>query len=284
MDPTRDVILAVDIGGTKFAAGLMTIAGELLDRAVVPVDHDVGPESHFAALAGIVDAARAGRRPPRGASSPRRHRVGRTRSTRHCETVSPVNIPAWREFPLRATLRELTGLPVYGDLDAKALALAEGWLGAAQGRDNFLRDDRVDRRRRRHRARRSAARRGDRQRRPRRPHDRRAQRPALRVRAAGLPRGRGVGPGDRGDHRAARRPSRPTRSCSAPAASSAAPSASVCNLLDLELVVVGGGVALGFAATFFNAAQEELDAARARLPYSRHGPHHAEPASAIAGR
>ena len=36
-------------------------------------------------------------------------------------------------------------------------------------------------------------------------------------------------------------------------------SASLCNMLDLDLVVVGGGVALGFAATFFNAAQEELD-------------------------
>ena len=45
--------------------------------------------------------------------------------------------------------------------------------------------------------------------------------------------------------------------------------ASLCNLLDLELVVVGGGVALGFAATFFNAAQEELST-RCRLPYSRH--------------
>ena len=44
--------------------------------------------------------------------------------------------------------------------------------------------------------------------------------------------------------------------------------ASLCNLLDLELVVVGGGVALGFAATFFNAAQEELSTS-ARLPYSR---------------
>ena len=44
--------------------------------------------------------------------------------------------------------------------------------------------------------------------------------------------------------------------------------ATVCNLLDLELVVVGGGVALGFAATFFNSAQEELSA-DARLPYSK---------------
>jgi glucokinase len=34
----------------------------------------------------------------------------------------------------------------------------------------------------------------------------------------------------------------------------------ICNSLDLDLVVVGGSVALGFGATFFNAAQLELDA------------------------
>jgi len=35
--------------------------------------------------------------------------------------------------------------------------------------------------------------------------------------------------------------------------------ASVCNLLDLNLVVVAGSVALGFGAPFFNAAQRTLD-------------------------
>ena len=45
--------------------------------------------------------------------------------------------------------------------------------------------------------------------------------------------------------------------------------ASLCNTLDLDLVIIGGGVALGFAATFFNAAQEELSTS-ARLPYTRH--------------
>jgi glucokinase len=35
--------------------------------------------------------------------------------------------------------------------------------------------------------------------------------------------------------------------------------ASVCNLLDLKLAVVGGSVAIGFGATFFNAAQRTLD-------------------------
>ena len=44
--------------------------------------------------------------------------------------------------------------------------------------------------------------------------------------------------------------------------------ASVCNLLDLDLVVVGGSVALGFGATFFNSAQEAL-AEHSTLSFSR---------------
>src|SRR5207248_7729092 len=54
------------------------------------------------------------------------------------EAVSPLNIPAWRDFPLRRRLAELTGLPVFVDNDAKALALGEGWVGAAAGERDFI--------------------------------------------------------------------------------------------------------------------------------------------------
>ena len=37
------LICAVDIGGSKFEAGLVTLKGELVDRARVEVDPDVGP-------------------------------------------------------------------------------------------------------------------------------------------------------------------------------------------------------------------------------------------------
>jgi glucokinase len=43
--------------------------------------------------------------------------------------------------------------------------------------------------------------------------------------------------------------------------------ASVCNLLDLQLAVVAGSVALGFGAPFFAAAQAEVDAL-CRLSFS----------------
>ena len=55
------------------------------------------------------------------------------------ETVSPLNIAGWRGFPLRSRLADLiSGVPTYVDNDAKALALGEGWIGAAQGEDNFI--------------------------------------------------------------------------------------------------------------------------------------------------
>ena len=54
------------------------------------------------------------------------------------DEVSPLNIPAWRDFPLRRRLAELTGLPTFVDNDAKALALGEGWVGAAAGRADYL--------------------------------------------------------------------------------------------------------------------------------------------------
>ena len=40
-------------------------------------------------------------------------------------------------FPLRQRLAELTSLPGSRN-DAKALATAEGWTGAAAGCDNFI--------------------------------------------------------------------------------------------------------------------------------------------------
>jgi glucokinase len=52
--------------------------------------------------------------------------------------VSPLNIPQWRRFPLRGRLSDVLGVPVFVDNDAKALALGEGWIGAAKGERNFV--------------------------------------------------------------------------------------------------------------------------------------------------
>lgn len=262
-----ECVLAVDIGGTKFAAGLVTRRGELLDRTRVAVEPDVGPESHYTALAGIVtelvdraDQHHGVRLVGLGVGS-----AGPV--TRDLEAVSPVNIPSWRDFPLRSRLAELTGLSVHGDLDAKALALAEGWLGAAQGQSSFcavtvstgvgggivLDGELLD---------------GE-------------------TGNAGHighvivePGGRRCGCGAQGCLEAeasglaieaitGRPPTEPTYEIMQRTGHLVGrAAASVCSSLDLSLVVVGGSVALGFAATFFHAAQVALDD-HARLGYTR---------------
>ncbi len=261
------VVLAVDIGGTKFAAGLISTRGDLLDRAVVLVDQNVGPEAHFKALTGIVEqqmdaAERHGMRVVCvgvGSAGP---------ITRNCESVSPVNIPAWREFPLRQRLAEVTATRVYGELDGKALALAEGWQGAAKGLSDYcvltvstgigggiVLDGEL--------------------------LDGASQNAGHVGHIIVEPNGRRCGCGARGCLEAeasglaieaitGRSPTEPTYEIMQRTGRLVGRAvASLCTLLDLELVVVGGGVALGFAATFFNAAQEELSTS-ARLPFTRH--------------
>jgi glucokinase len=53
-------------------------------------------------------------------------------------SVSPLNIPAWRDFPLRDRLGRAFTLPCVLDNDAKALALGEHWLGAGRGADDLV--------------------------------------------------------------------------------------------------------------------------------------------------
>jgi glucokinase len=259
IDAQRDVILAVDIGGTTFTAGLVTFRGALLDRSRIEIERDVGPQSHFAALAAIVGEQ---------LEQARVHHDVRVRAIgigcagpigRNCETVSPLNISSWRSFPLRKHLADLTGLPVYGDLDAKALALSEGWLGAGRNVSSFC---------------------------------------AMIV-STGIgggfvidgelldgatgnaghvghiivePGGRRCGCGARGCLEAeasglaieaitGRSPDEPTYDIMRRTGRLVGRAAGmICTAMDLDLVVVGGAIALGFAATFFNAAQEEIDA------------------------
>ena len=137
--------------------------------------------------------------------------------------ISPLNIPAWRGFPLRARLEQLPGLgavPVFIDNDAKALALGEAWAGAGRGRAELPRHGGLDRSRWRHRARRTAPRGPHRQRGPHRPCHRRAFWPALSLRVAWVPRGRDLRSRHRGDDGPARRGGRPGDRRIAPACSS----------------------------------------------------------------
>lgn len=130
-----DFALAVDVGGTKMAAGVVDECGRLHERLSVSTpgpEPSIGPDEVFEALADMVSelgpfdrftvcgVGCAGPMSPDG------------------EVVSPLNIPAFRAFPLADRLRRRTGLPCRVDNDAKALALAEGWIGGAVGVTDYL--------------------------------------------------------------------------------------------------------------------------------------------------
>jgi glucokinase len=271
-----DLALAVDIGGTKMAAGLVDRSGSLRERAQVPTQGSAGSagsadpaaipqEQLWRTVADLVrqvksEAAADDRIVVCGVG------CGGPMSPRG-ETVSPLNIEEWRAFPLRARLHELTGVPTYVDNDAKALALGEGWVGAAAGRSDFigivvstgvgggivlngrLLEGRLG----------NAGHIGH---------------------VVVVPEGRRCACGGRGCLEA-------EASGTAIAAVTGHPPkeappdiiertgtlvgravASVVNLLDLPLAVVSGSVALGFGAPFFEAAQREVDL-RCGLDYAR---------------
>lgn len=135
-DAAVTAILALDIGGTKLAAGLVSRDGQVLvhDRAPTPVTDD--PEVLWWALAEVVDAILEREDASFsaigiGCGGPMRWPHG---------LVSPINIPAWRGFPLLDRVREryADGRPCAIHNDAVGLALAEHRWGAGHGHANML--------------------------------------------------------------------------------------------------------------------------------------------------
>jgi glucokinase len=130
--------LAVDIGGTKLAAGLVEPAGRVLTWAKVPTPDGLDAEQLWRTLDALVTSVLTGAdiTPADlagcgcGCGGPMEWPSG---------VVSPLNIPAWRDFPLRDRLAErLPGLIVRVHNDAICLVAAEHWRGAGRGRDNVL--------------------------------------------------------------------------------------------------------------------------------------------------
>ncbi|GHF70015.1 hypothetical protein GCM10010218_59190 [Streptomyces mashuensis] len=135
-NPSGGLVAALDIGGTKIAGALVDGSGRLLVRArrATPAREDAA--TVLDAVAGVVGELTAAAEWARvravgiGSAGPVDAAAG---------TVSPVNVPGWREFPLVAEAGRLTGgLPVVLVGDGVAMAAAEHWRGAARGRADAL--------------------------------------------------------------------------------------------------------------------------------------------------
>ena len=130
--------LAIDIGGTKLAAGLVEPGGRLAswDQTATPsvIDGEQLWRTLAALVSRVMTAARAS--PAElagvgcGCGGPMEWPAG---------VVSPLNIRAWRGFPLAARLAGLfPGLAVRVHNDAICMAAGEHWRGAGRGRRAML--------------------------------------------------------------------------------------------------------------------------------------------------
>ncbi|MEU9119016.1 ROK family protein [Streptomyces sp. NPDC048506] len=131
-----DLSAALDIGGTKIAGALVDADGRLVVRAGRPTPAGADGATVMRAVAEVVRELSAGPHWARvasvgiGSAGPVDAVAG---------TVSPVNIPGWRDFPLVAGVRELVGeRPVVLVGDGVAMTAAEHWQGAARGHANAL--------------------------------------------------------------------------------------------------------------------------------------------------
>ncbi|MFG2824170.1 ROK family protein [Kitasatospora sp. NPDC048365] len=135
---SRPLLAALDIGGTKIAGALVGTDGSLLHQLQVPTPADGDRHDLMAAVDHVLDDLarlpewQGVRALGIGSAGPVDIAAG---------TVSPVNLPGWRDFPLRSEAAEhpaVHGLPVVLGGDAVAMAAAEHWRGAARPYRNAL--------------------------------------------------------------------------------------------------------------------------------------------------
>jgi glucokinase len=130
----QDAVLAVDFGGTKVEAALVT-GGILVEGT--RTRHATGPDRTAAELdAAVAEVVRGAL----GSATVSRVGIG---SAGPVDTVrglaSPLNVPAWRDHPFRDVVAALVpGATVQLAIDGLAITLAEQRYGAGRGSQNVM--------------------------------------------------------------------------------------------------------------------------------------------------
>ena len=137
MSPT--LALAVDLGGTKVEAAVVDSDGKLVpgSRFRMPTGPTLASDALAESVRSVVRSATSTLGDGAhltgvgvGSAGPIDEAAG---------LVSPLNMPAWRDYPLKALVEdEVPDVPVTLRMDGICIALAEHWVGAARGFDNLM--------------------------------------------------------------------------------------------------------------------------------------------------
>jgi glucokinase len=137
------VAVAVDFGGTKVESAIVDADGALIagSRHRAPTGRAASVDELEGSVRDVVERALDALRPEHqlvgvgiGTAGP---------ITRGAGLASPLNVPAWRDYPLRAFIEGIVlerghEVPVRLEMDGVAITLAEHWVGAAQGVANVM--------------------------------------------------------------------------------------------------------------------------------------------------
>jgi glucokinase len=128
-----DLTLALDIGGTKIAAGLVDADGTLVHRTQQPTPDGDADAVWAVAEALIADALQKADGDVIGVGIASAGPIDLPGGT-----VSPINIPEWQRFPIVERVAAATGRPVRLGGDGMCMALGERWRGAGRGAQFLL--------------------------------------------------------------------------------------------------------------------------------------------------
>lgn len=126
-------VLAVDVGGTDIKAGCF-VAGEMGSTISIPSRAGEGGEAVIEVILSVVDAIRARCSP--GSIDSIGLVVPGVVDSNHGRVLSASNF-AWKDVPLPQIIADRTGLPVGFGHDVRSAALAEREWGAARGVSDF---------------------------------------------------------------------------------------------------------------------------------------------------
>lgn len=128
------LILGFDVGGTKCAALVGNVRGDVIERREWPSHAKRGPQ---AMLADFLSAAQSLRAAHPGVQACGVS-IGGPLDANEGVIYSPPNLPGWDAIPLKQQLQTALGLPVFVEHDAAACAWAEYLWGQPRATGNLI--------------------------------------------------------------------------------------------------------------------------------------------------
>lgn len=126
--------IAVDIGGTKIAAGVLLPSGDLTHAARIPTEPQRGGEDVLARAADLIAGLRAAAPDAAAIGISTGGEVDSSGRVRFATSL----LPGWTGLRISERLQAQFGLPTVTENDGVCAALAEALRGAGQGYDNVL--------------------------------------------------------------------------------------------------------------------------------------------------